>query len=256
MLKRPILSLQKGLDILSCFTLDDDALSAHTISKRLDIPLSTTYRYLETLEETGFLTKANDSNSYQLGCMAFQLGNIVAIQLRLVNTALPHMKSLASLSGETVFLVIISGWKTLVLETVETHRRIKLTVDPGSTQRLYAGAASKILLAYQKESFIDSLFQKVVLTKYTEHTPTDPMVIREELRTIREQGFAFSCQEVDLGACGIAAPIFDGRGKVTAGIVAAGPKERFSEESKPRLIQMVKDTAKSISHDLLYLPPP
>jgi DNA-binding IclR family transcriptional regulator len=256
MIKRPILSLQKGLDILCCFTFDDDALSAHTISKRLNIPLSTTYRYLETLEESGFLTKANDSNNYTLGCMGFQLGNIVAIQLRLVNTALPHMKSLASLSGETVFLVIISGWKTLVLETVETHRRIKLTVDPGSTQRLHAGAASKILLAYQKESFIDSLFQKVVLTKYTENTPTDPMVIREELRTIREQGFAFSCQEVDLGACGIAAPIFDGRGKVMAGIVAAGPKERFSEESKPRLIQMVKDTAKRISHDLLYLPPP
>jgi DNA-binding IclR family transcriptional regulator len=256
MVKRPIRSLQKGLDILCCFTFDDDALSAHTISKRLNIPLSTTYRYLETLEESGFLTKANDSNNYKLGCMAFQLGNIVAIQLRLVNTALPHMKSLASLSGETVFLAIISGWRILVLETVETPTRIKLTVDPGSTQPLYAGATSKILLAYQKESFIDSLFQKVVLTKYTENTPTDPMLIQEELRTIREQGFAFSYQEVDLGACAIAAPIFDGRGNVMAGIVAAGPKERFSEETKPRLIQMVKDTAKRISHDLMYLPPP
>jgi IclR family KDG regulon transcriptional repressor len=256
MVKRAILSLQKGLDILCCFDFDDEALSAQTISHRLDIPLSTTYRYLETLEERGFLTKVNDSKDYRLGPTAFQLGNIVAIQLRLVNTALPHMKSLALLSGETVFLSIISGWRTLVLETVETRTRIKLSVDRGSILPLYAGAPSKILLAYQKESFIDSLFQKVVLTKYTENTPTDPLAIREELRTIREQGFAFSYQEVDLGACAIAAPIRVGKGNVIACIAAAGPRERFSEENKPRLIQMVKDTASRISHDLVYPPPP
>jgi DNA-binding IclR family transcriptional regulator len=256
MVKRAVFSLQKGLDILCCFTFDDEALSAQTISKRLNIPLSTTYRYLETLEERGFLTKVNDSKNYQLGFTAFQLGNIVAIQLRLVNTALPHMKSLALLSGETVFLSIISGWRTLVLETVETRTRIKLSVDRGSTLPLYAGAPSKILLAYQKESFIDSLFQKIVLTKYTENTPTDPSVIREELRTIREQGFAFSYQEVDLGACAIAAPIRDGKGNVVACIAAAGPRERFSEENKPRLIRMVKDTASRISYDLVYPPPP
>jgi IclR family KDG regulon transcriptional repressor len=256
MLKRAILSLQKGLDILCCFNSDDEALSAQTISKRLNIPLSTTYRYLETLEERGFLTKVNDSKNYRLGPTAFQLGNILAIQLRLVNTALPHMKSLALLSGETVFLSIISGWRTLVLETVETRTRIKLSVDRGAILPLYAGAPSKILLAYQKESFIDSLFQKVVLTKYTENTPTDPLAIWEALRTIREQGFAFSYQEVDLGACAIAAPIRDGKGNVIACIAAAGPRERFSEENKPRLIQMVKDTACRISHDLVYPPLP
>jgi IclR family KDG regulon transcriptional repressor len=256
MVKRAILSLQKGLDILCCFNFDDEALSAQTISHRLNIPLSTTYRYLETLEERGFLTKVNDSKNYKLGFTAFQLGNIIAIQLRLVNIALPHMKSLALLSGETVFLSIISGWRTLVLETVETRTRIKLSVDRGSTLPLYAGAPSKILLAYQKESFIDSLFQKVILTKYTENTPTDPMAIREELLTIREQGFAFSYQEVDLGACAIAAPIRDGKGNVIACIAAAGPRERFSEENKPRLIQMVKDTASRISHELVYPPPP
>lgn len=256
MLKRPIFSLQKGLDILCCFNFNDEALSAQIISHRLNIPLSTTYRYLETLEERGFLAKSNEGKHYTLGFTAFQLGNIVAIQLRLVNIALPHMKSLALLSGETVFLSIISGWRMLVLETVETRTPVKLTVEPGSTQPLYAGAPSKILLAYQKESFIDSLFQKVVLRKYTENTPTDPMAIRKELRTIREQGFAFSYQEVDLGACAIAAPIRDGKGNVIACIAAGGPRERFSEETKPRLIQMVKDTASRISHDLMYPQPP
>lgn len=249
--KRSIGSLQKGLDILCCFTFEDETLSAQVISKRLSIPLSTIYRYLETLEEKGFLSKDGGKN-YQLGYMAFQLGNIIALQRKLVNKALPYLKSLSSISGETIFLSMIAGWRTLVLETVEAPSRLKLTVDPGSTQPLYAGAASKILLAYQKDSFINSFFQKIVMTKVAENTTTDRSLIRKELRIIREQGFAFSCQEVDSGASAIAAPIFNRKGSVIAGLVAAGPKERFSEQTRPQLIKMLKDSAKKISEDLMY----
>ena len=247
-----ITSLQKGLNVLCCFGFDEETISAREISKRLNIPLSTTYRYLETLEERGFLAKDSDIGNYRLGFMIFQMGNISSLQINLINVAVLHMKSLASLSSETVLLTIISGWKTLCIESIEASRRVKLTLERGSSFPLHAGAPSKILLAYQKDSFIDYFLKNVVLTKYTDNTITDPTLLRKELQTIREQGFAFSKEEVDLGVCAIAAPVFYSKGKIAAGITVAGPAERINNENKPKLIQMVRDGANRISYDLAH----
>jgi DNA-binding IclR family transcriptional regulator len=250
-MKKLVSSLQKGLDILCCFGFDEETFSARKISRRLNIPLSTTYRYLETLEERGFLTKDSDNENYRLEFMFFQVGDISSLQMNLVNVAVPHMKSLASLSGETVLLTIISGWKTLCIERIEASNRVKFTLERGSSLPLHAGAPSKILLAYQKDSFIDYFLKNVVLTKYTYNTITDPILLRKELRTIREQGFALSKEEVDLGAFAIAAPVFYNKGKVAAGIAVGGPAERVDNENKLPLIQMVKNAADRISYDFV-----
>jgi DNA-binding IclR family transcriptional regulator len=66
---RAINSLEKGLDILSCFDFQNNALSAQSISERLGIPLSTTYRYLETLKAKDFLSKIGVMGDYKLGFM-------------------------------------------------------------------------------------------------------------------------------------------------------------------------------------------
>ncbi len=252
-MKRSVTSLRKGLDILCCFGFDEEVFSAQKISKKLDIPLSTTYRYLETLEEGGFLIKDPDNKNYRLGFMIFQIGSIISLQIKLVNVAVPHMKSLASLSGETVLLTTISGWKTLCIESIETSRLIKLTLAPGSTLPLHAGAPSKMLLAYQTDAFVDYFLREVGLTKLTDNTHTDPILLKKELQTIRQQGFAFSNQEVDLGVCAIATPIFYSKGKIAASIAVAGPAERINNENKLLpLIQMAKNASDRITYDLTH----
>jgi DNA-binding IclR family transcriptional regulator len=165
------------------------------------------------------------------------------------------MKSLASLSGETVLLTVISGWEVICIEKVEATRLIKLSLERGSSLPLHAGASSKILLAYQENSFIDSMFKKTQLTKFTDNTITDPARLKRELKAIVKQGFSFSDQEVDLGARAIGAPLFDHKGKVVGGLTVAGPRERISDREKERLIRLVKETAKRASHDLGYTEP-
>ena len=251
-MKKPITSLEKGLDILCSFDFAHGDLSAQTISERLKLPLSTTYRYIQTLEKKGFLTKNAGANKYKLGLMLLQLGNIVASQMKMVDIVMPHMKALALLSGETVLLNVAQGWESVCIEKIDTPKLMKVSHELGSSLPLHAGASSKILLASQEDSFIDSMLQNAVLARFTENTITDPVLLKEEMNAIREQGFAFSDREVDSGARAIAAPIFDFRGKVVAGITVAGPSERIDDENKFRLIQVVKDAAKGASSDLAY----
>jgi len=251
-MKEKVVSLQKGLDILCSFYFGNESFSAQSISERLNIPLSTTYRYLEIFEKRGFLIKNSETRNYKLGFVLFKMGNIVASQMKLVDIVLPHMKSLSSLSGETVLLTVISGWEAICIEKVETNRLIKLSLERGSSLPLHAGASSKILLAYQEDSFIDSMFEKTHLTKFTDNTITDPIRLKKELKAIVKQGFAFSDQEVDLGARAIGAPIFDHKGKVVAGLTVAGPRERITNKNIPKLIRLVKEAAQKASYDLGY----
>jgi DNA-binding IclR family transcriptional regulator len=76
--------------------------------------------------------------------------------------------------------------------------------------------------------------------------------LKKELRRIREQGIAFSDQEVDLGARAISAAMFDRKGRVVAGIAVAGPSERITNEVMKRFAGMVKDAAKKASDDLAF----
>ena len=50
-------SLEKGLKILSLFTEETPVLTQSEIAKTLDLNRTTTYRYINTLDELGYLKK-------------------------------------------------------------------------------------------------------------------------------------------------------------------------------------------------------
>lgn len=181
------------------------------------------------------------------------MGNIVLKRMKLVDVAVPHMKSLSDLSGETVLLTVVNDWDAMCIEKIETNRLIKLSLEQGSRLPLHAGASSKILLAYMEDSFVTGMFENVRLTKFTENTITDHNQLRKELKKIREQGYAFSDSEVDLLARAIGAPIFNYKGAIVAGITVAGPAVRLDNEYVPKVIDMVKDSAVKVSCDLGYV---
>ena len=178
------------------------------------------------------MVRNQETKNYELGFMLFKLGNIISSRMKLDEIVLPHMESLSALSGETVLLTVISGWDVVCIERVEAQRAIKLSLARGASLPLHAGASSKVVLAYQKDSFIDSMLKRAPLLRFTKSTITDPVQLKRELKKIRKQGFAFSDQEVDLGAIAISAPIFDHKGRVIAGLSVAGPRERISGKRK------------------------
>lgn len=247
-----MVSLQKGLDILCCFDYDHQALSVLEISERMNIPQSTTYRYITVLLNKGFLTKDFESNKYTVGHMVFQIGSTESPKYELVDLTKPYLTSLASLSGETVVLGVLKGWKALFIEIIESTKTVRVTPTPGSSIPLHAGAAAKTLLAYQTEAFVDAMIREVGLSKLTRNTITDPDQLKTALKHIREHGFAFGDSEVEPLACAVAAPIFDHKKSLVASIAVLAPKARMAGKNVSKFIDMVKKTALEISCDLGY----
>lgn len=251
-MSRTINSLEKGLKTLLLFSEENETLSAQEISRGLKIPLSTTYRYLETLTGMGFLMKNPDAKTYKLGMMLLDLGNSVYSRMKLSETLLPLMKSLSLLSGETVLYNVISEREAVCVELVASQHLIILNPKMGRRLPLHAAASSKVLLAYQDDAFIDSYIAGGNLTQLTQNTITDPLELKEDLARIRKQGYVFTDQEANWGVAAVGAPVFGSNGKIAASLTIAGPRERIIEK-KNRLIDLAKEYSRKVS-DGLYCP--
>ncbi len=75
----------------------------------------------------------------------------------------------------------------------------------------------------------------------------------EELERIRHRGYSISDEDIDPGACSIAAPITDHTGHVVAAVSIASPKTRFTDEDVQLRQQAVKDAAREISRQMMHL---
>ena len=62
----------------------------------------------------------------------------------------------------------------------------------------------------------------------------DPEALRERLREIRRDGYAWVLEEFDEGIASVAAPIADGSGEVIAAVHLHGPSYRFPADGQAR----------------------
>jgi DNA-binding IclR family transcriptional regulator len=93
----------------------------------------------------------------------------------------------------------------------------------------HALAMGKIVLALSRPEALER-YLATGLRRFAPGTITDPDVLREQLRAIRRNGFAFDCEEFDADFCCIAAPVFDARGRFLAAIGISMTRRAFDEE--------------------------
>jgi len=84
------------------------------------------------------------------------------------------------------------------------------------------------------------------LAALTNNTITDLDTMAEDLERVRERGYAFDHEEVSIGLCCVAAPIYSSRGEVVAAISFSVPSYRFRPRESS-YTTAVLDAARHIS---------
>jgi len=250
MTQKTIKSLEKGLDILFLFTEKKPLLTAEEISEISGFPKSTAYRLLNTLKRKGLVEVDSVTGQHKLGVKLLRLHSIILNLLDIAVKSLPYMKKLAEISGETSQLVLLSRNKAICIEKVESAQALRVMPDKGSLIGLHSGASGKAVMAFLNAEEQDRVIKEEGLKAYTRNTITDPVLLKEKLKVVREQGYAFSSGEITLGTNAIAAPIFDFSGRVTASVSLAGPRERFDQQKIVSALPHLIDAAHEISQKL------
>jgi len=247
-------SLANGLRILLTFDSSSPLLTVHEITEQLGYSQATAYRLVRTLVEFGFLRQVTGGPQYALGLETVRLGLIGQETLNLSEIALPFMKELSSRTCEAVLLTVVDGTQGMCLAKIETEGPIRLSLKPGTSLPLHSGASTKVLMAYLGEEDWDRIIKKEGLKRFTPNTITQVEKLKVHLKEIRRKGYAVSDQEVDSGVRAVGAPIFDGSGKLVAGLSVAGPIHRISKKRFLSLSQLVVQYAQKISNALGYSP--
>jgi len=85
------------------------------------------------------------------------------------------------------------------------------------------------------------------LEAWTAYTTTNPIQLKQELKKIREQGYALSQNDVTEGVSAVGCPVFNFRNEVVAAISVAGMTTGFKEERLPAIINMLKTETSCLS---------
>jgi IclR family pca regulon transcriptional regulator len=106
-------------------------------------------------------------------------------------------------------------------------------------------------LAAQPDDQWSDMLRKIELTKMTDKTVTDPKEFREILQNVREQGWSFVNQELEIGLMSISAPVKTNAGVLVGAINIGVPTLRMSPEKMvsdvlPMLLMTVTNISKAL----------
>jgi IclR family transcriptional regulator, KDG regulon repressor len=238
-------TVQRALDILFCFSLEQQELTLTEIANKIHLAKSTTTRLLATLEQNHLIQKDPNTLKYRLGRGLYYLGYIAGKSIAVKEIAKPFMQRLRDETKETVNLYILEDESRVCIEQCEGLQSVRHLVKIGERLPLWAGAGGKVLLAYQTEEFQNLILQQVP-------SPARAAALRKELEDIRRAQCAASIDEREVGSAAVAAPLFDIHGEVKSCLSVSGPTHRFTPGIIDRFKEMVRSEAMEISRQLGY----
>lgn len=244
-------SLDRAIDILYVFTKEEPRLTADQIARKANLPRGSIYRYINALMENGLIERNEENNKFQLGYKLLYFQSVIHYSNEIENIALPYLRKIHEATGETVQLTVYRNGMALPIVSIESTAAVRVAPSIGMYFKLYAGANGKSILAFRPQGEIEQIIQKG-LEHYTEFTITDPVRLREELEKVRSGKYAYSSQEMNLGAWGIAAPVLDARGISIASIGVSGPVFKMTDGMRDDIKKMVINTASEISQKINY----
>jgi DNA-binding IclR family transcriptional regulator len=232
-------TLDRALAVLGLFRPESPEWAAAEVARELGLSLPTASRLMRGLEVRGLLMRTG-GRRYRLGFAAVELGLRALKTLELREVLRPIVLQLAHDSGETCVLAAISEHRDAarVLDRAEGRQPVRISLEIGHTWPLHAGALGKALLAHMPER--DAVLEQP-LTKIGKHTVTDRGLLEEQLETIRKVGWAFSSEETEIGAWGVAGAVLDDHGLPVCSIGLIAPLERKSQRAQDRLVGLLAD---------------
>ncbi len=242
-----VTSAARGLDVLEIMARNGKPMTAVEVASALDLPRTTAFRLLSTLQEKNWVYK--ERFTYSLGFKCFQLGATTGVGLEIRTHALPFLVSLRDKSNLNTQIAKLEDWNVVYLERVLGN---KLSVNTpsraGAILPAHCTALGKVLLAYKDLEQVTKWAQENPLEQLTEKTITAvPLLIAEILET-RARGYAVEYGEREDHIRCIGAPVTDFSGAVVAAVSVSGTPDRLPEVLVGSdLAEQVCSTAEQIS---------
>lgn len=241
------------LAILDLFTLDRPDWSIDEASVAMAMPMSTIYRYFNSLTKNGLIA-TNGGGRYILGPSIIRYDRQLRLTDPLVRSARAEMDRLAqSVAGRAVvFLCRLFGNKVMCVSQASSGEApFTISYERGRPMPLFAGSASRVILANLSPAKIQSLYRHYSEEFARRGLGADLREVRETLRAVRTEGCFVTVGEVDAGMRGISVPILF-NDKIIGSLTIAGPRKGLGPTDISRALDGLREATGRIVDELAY----
>ncbi|MGI6028158.1 MAG: IclR family transcriptional regulator [Candidatus Heteroscillospira sp.] len=245
-------SASRTIDVLKFIAGTGGDVVFSDIVQTLELPKSSAFELLYTLESKGVLNYDKERRTYSLGLTAYEIFSGYLNNLSLYQIAKPYMQELVKKHNITVNLALESGGSTVYLEKLEGDYPLRTSSKVGSIMPIHTTALGRAILATYDDSRIAQIMSNVVFSKKTEYTIDSMEKLMEEIRKTRKFGYSVDDRECSAEMVCIGVPIFNRHGLAIASISFALFYSQLKSEQIPAFGEELKATAAAISRCLGY----
>lgn len=217
-------SIERAFAVLGA--LGDGPLGVTGVADRVGLPKSTVARLLASLADEGAVEQVPDGTDYRIGDRLVTLAAGVRPMRGLLALVRPHLVRLAEAIGETAGLSIPDGSLVHYVDQEEGPHPVRIRDWTGTRLPMHVVSSGLVFLAHMPAADLER-FLAGPLERFTPASVTDPARIRERVRRVRLDGWAWTRDEVGEGISSVAAPVADQDGEVIGAIHVHGPSYRF-----------------------------
>ena len=242
-------SFARGLEVLRAFNRTGQKMTLSQVASETGNTRAGARRILLTLIHEGYAV--SDGKFFDLTPQVLELGHSVLSSKGVWEIAKPFIDNLSSETQESVSAAILDKFDVVYVSGAQYHRVISVGISVGARFPAHCTANGRVLLAAQPDDQWSDMLSRIKLTKMTDKTVVDKKEFGKILERVRDQGWSFVNQELEIGLMSIAAPVKTSSGTLVGAINIGVPTLRISPEKMvsnvlPKLLRTTTDISKAL----------
>ena len=138
--------------------------------------------------------------------------------------------------------VVRSGKDIIYIDKIENNTTaFRMASQVGMSLPMIYTASGKAIMSYLSKEELNKIWNESEVISKTPKTITDFNLFMEEIKGVRENGYAVDNEENELGVCCIATAVADIEGNFKYAVSVSVPKVRLSLEKEEFIKNMLKN---------------
>ena len=238
----------RALRILEYLAHHQEGSALKPMCEAVGMPMSSAHDLMATLLELDAVRQL-DQKTYVLGprSLILALAIVDAVDIRQVSR--PYLQQLCEVVNENTYLAVRSGSTVTYADRYEAGQNLSVVMKLGGARPLHGSSIGKLFATFNPD-LRAKVLAAPALDQLTKFTVTDRDVLADELDAIRDRGYSVSDGESVEGIIGLATPIFDATGAMSAAVHISAPRGRLSLDRLPLVVSEMLQTGSAISEQL------
>ena len=224
--KNFVVSLKKGLEVLTCFGRQHGRLTLSEVASLADISPASARRSLLTLQQLGYLD--SDGKYFWMLPRSLLVAHAYLASRPTPSLAQPLLDALSEKTRESASLGTLLDDDAIIIARSTARRSLSTGLGIGSRLPVYCSAMGRVLLASMTPTEAARRIHGMARPQLTPATVVDAAQILQLVARCRADGYSTNDGELEIGVRSMAVPVSDSAGLFIGAMSIAVRAERMT----------------------------